>query len=663
MRSAFSTTSQYLAIDQRSLELSPVSAGVPYWNSSLPTGYRIFGSTQRSWVKRQMIERLFVTKKFGTYADTFLMLGLAQLVEYALREQKIGIQLVDEGTRYRIQFKKAVNLEAIAKLKYTNPFPPVKGKKTDISKISQETIIFDTVEQSDARKLYRDYVFQQRGKVQFNEEDAPDPPHPSTQNGVVLTSMRHDRNHNELWQMGWQIKDDYGVLLVTLFQAFSQENYSSLNGETKQVAELFKQATGRQLPQEASAVKVYLPTSVQGVNRIKADSNKVDSQKADWLSLWLIAGGLFSFGVAERVKIAERVYDWRVVALEPLDIQLSKYREVLDKLRKYNPPSGGHGIARFDAELVLRFCQQLLNSHPSQADAELNDFDLWQPINHFVSNFVGTHFGSKGQVYGVKEVFTLGLPGWIRPENSEELTDYLKVLNEHLFVIGSLSAEEGHSELLAAYRDFITGTNLRKFFRFQASYADYIVKRLADPKAKPPRLFSIAGLNIMTKKDTDFTKITTDHSFLRIAKAINQATVYAGKVKTQQGVIELDWQRTYGLAQRLSSQSGSKKDFLSEITDFLAKYQAENLRLSEQLLKEGKSLKRVWTTKEDLDRLVELVENYDTVLVANLLIAYGYARWTKAKEVDLEDENADINDEQDLNNLEPTENLGESNND
>ncbi|WP_373529425.1 hypothetical protein [Nostoc sp.] len=610
-----------------------------------------------------MIERLFVTKKFGTYADTFLMLGLAQLVEYALREQKIGIQLVDEGTRYRIQFKKAVNLEAIAKLKYTNPFPPVKGKKTDISKISQETIIFDTVEQSDARKLYRDYVFQQRGKVQFNEEDAPDPPHPSTQNGVVLTSMRHDRNHNELWQMGWQIKDDYGVLLVTLFQAFSQENYSSLNGETKQVAELFKQATGRQLPQEASAVKVYLPTSVQGVNRIKADSNKVDSQKADWLSLWLIAGGLFSFGVAERVKIAERVYDWRVVALEPLDIQLSKYREVLDKLRKYNPPSGGHGIARFDAELVLRFCQQLLNSHPSQADAELNDFDLWQPINHFVSNFVGTHFGSKGQVYGVKEVFTLGLPGWIRPENSEELTDYLKVLNEHLFVIGSLSAEEGHSELLAAYRDFITGTNLRKFFRFQASYADYIVKRLADPKAKPPRLFSIAGLNIMTKKDTDFTKITTDHSFLRIAKAINQATVYAGKVKTQQGVIELDWQRTYGLAQRLSSQSGSKKDFLSEITDFLAKYQAENLRLSEQLLKEGKSLKRVWTTKEDLDRLVELVENYDTVLVANLLIAYGYARWTKAKEVDLEDENADINDEQDLNNLEPTENLGESNND
>lgn len=593
-----------------------------------------------------MTEGLFVTKKFGTYADTFLMLGLVQLVEYALKatNQKIDIQLVDEGTRYCIQLKKAVNLEPIGKLSYTNPFPPVKGKKTDISKISQETVVFDTVEQSDARKLYRDYVFQQRGKVQFNE-DAPDPPHPSTQNGVVLTSMRHDRNHNELWQLGWQSKDDYGVLLVTLFQAFSQENDSSLNGETKQVAELFKQATGRQLPQQASAVKVYLPTSVQGVNRIKADSNKVDSQKADWLSLWLIAGGLFSFGVAERIKIAERVYDWRVVALEPLDIQLSKYREVLDKLRKYNPPSGGHGIARFDAELVLRFCQQLLNSHPSQADAELDDFDLWQPINHFVSNFVGTHFGSKGQVYGVKEVFTLGLPGWIRPKNSEELIDYQSVLNEHLSVISSLSTEEGHSELLAAYRDFITGTNLHQFFRFQVSYADYVVKRLADSKAKPPRLFSLNGLNLMVKnfnhrKDDQewyLTEITEDPGFLRVAKAINSATVYAGKD-------EHGWERMYGLAQRLSSQAGSKKDFIIELSTFLASYENENLRIDEELKKKGK-YRRIWTTKDDLDRLIHLIDKFGSSLVANLLIAYGYAKgWGKAKESDPKDLTAEADE-------------------
>jgi hypothetical protein len=605
-----------------------------------------------------MVEHLFVTKKYGNYADTFLLLGLVQLVEYALREtkQKSNIQLVDEGTRYRIQFKQAINLEPIAKLKYTNPFPPVKGQKTDISKIPQETKPFDTVEETERRKAFREYKFQTKGKIQLNEPPPFGFPDARTQNGVILTSMRHDRNHNEWWQLGWEFKDYYGALLVAIFQAFSEETNFGINAQTHRCQELFAQATGCKLPETASAVKIYLPTSVQGVNRVKADSNKVDSQKADWLSLWLIAGGLFSFGVAERIKIADRVFDWRLVVLEPQDIQLSKYRQVLDQLRKYNPPSGGHGIARFDAELVLRFCQELLKNHSSQADAEVDEFDIWKPINHFVKSFLGTHFGSKGQVYGVKEVFSLGLPRWIRPENSQELTDYQRLLQEHLLVISNLSAEEGHSELLAAYRDFITGISLRQFFRFQVSYADYVVKKLADAKAKPPRLFSVTGLNTMTKKDLEFTKITQNPSFLRIAKAINQATVYAGKVQTKEGLKELEWQRTYGLAQRLSSQSGSKKDFLTEIADFLAKYEAENLRLLEQLQQKGKPLKRVWTTKEDLDQLVELVEKHDTVLVANLLIAYGYARWVKVKE-----DASQGND--DTDNLDETTTLGESDDD
>ena len=606
----------------------------------------MFGSTQLPRVEVQMIQQLYVSKKFGNYADTFFMLGLAQLVEYALKatNQKSTIQIVDEGIRYCLKLKQTVNLEAIASLKYTNPFPPVKGEKTDASKIPPETEIFDTVEKNERRKLYRNYVFEHRGKVQLNE-DAPQPPHPSTQNGLILTSMRHDRNHNDLWHLGWQIQDNYGILLISLIQVFSHENYLSLDGATQKISELFQQATGNKLPQTASAVKIYLPTSVQGVNRTKADSNKVDSQKADWLSLWLIAAGLFHFGVAERV------YDWRVVVLEPQDIQLTKYREVLNKLRQFNPPSGGHGIARFDSELILLFCRELLNHHQAQADADPDEFDIWQPINHFVSSFLGTHFGSKGQVYGVKEVFSLGLPGWISPQNHQELIDYQSVLTEHLLVITSLSAEEGHSELLADYRDFITGNNLYQFFPFQISYADYLVKGLADTKAKPPRLFSIKGLNLMVKnfqhrqndQDWSLTEITEDPGFLRIAKAINSATVYAGKE-------EHGWERIYGLAQRLSSQAGSKKDFIIELSTFLASYENENLRIDEELTKKGK-FRRIWTTKDDLDRVIHLIERFGSSLVANLLIAYGYAKgWGKAKDTEQTDSNNNLETEGESDN-------------
>jgi hypothetical protein len=587
-----------------------------------------------------MIHALFIPKQSNTYADTFLLLGLSKITYDALylTHQNTEMQLIDEGTCYRIQFASPVDTTAISQLKYSNPFPPVRGQKTDWGDIPEGTTWFDVVDAVKKRNAYREYRYQSGGKIEWSEE-APKPPDARTQNGAILVSMRHDRNHNALWLDSWKLKADYGVFVSSLLQAFSQEKACHLDTYSKIFVNIFQKQTGQQLPDLANAVKIYLPTAVQGVSRVKADNNKTDPQKADWLSLWLIASGLFEFAIAERIKIAEGVYDWRVVALEPKDIDFNKYRQVLNTLRVSNPPGGGHGIARFDAELVLKFCQNLLDSHVAKAKDKPEDpFNFWEKsVNDFVGSFRGTHFGSKGQVYGVKELFNFGLPGWICPDNYQELIDYQKVLDEHLSVIVSLSADERHSELLAAYRDFITGTHIQGFFRFQVGYADYVVKRLADPHAKPPRLFSISGLDIMTKKNEDFTKITRDASFLCIAKAINQATVYAGKIKTKNGEVELDWQRNYGLAQQLSSQSGSKKDFVCAITDFLAKYEHENLRLTEKLLGTEKSLMRVWTTKEDLDRLIELIEDFDHVLVANLLIAYGYAKWGKTKE-DLSEE-------------------------
>lgn len=600
-----------------------------------------------------MVNKLFVPKRYGTYADTFMMLGLAKLADYALGQtnHKREIVMVDEGTRYRLQFKQEVDLEAIATLKYTNLFPPVLGAKTDSSGIPKEVEPFNTVKHSEARRLY---LYQGGKKLELGD-DAPEPPDPRTQNGVILTSMRHDRNHNGLWAEAWNIQEHFGKLIAAIFQAFGQDNLLPEGTETQKVAELLGKTF--KLPAQASAVKIFMPTAVQGVNRLKADSNKSsDSQKEDWLLLWLIAAGLFEFGLSERVKVAESTYDWRVIALEPRNISLNQYRAVLDELRKYDPPGGGHGIARFDAELVLKFSRELLNHHPAKDVPEPQQQSRrfrGQSIRDFVTGFSGTHFGSKGQVYGVKEILSLGLPDWVRPDTPQEVLEYIGVLREHLAVVRSLSADEGHSELLAAYRDFITSSDLNQFFRFQVSYADYIVKQLAALKAKytPPR-FSQEGLDIMAQsfdksgQKWSIIDITQNKGFLRIARAINSATVYAGKIKTKEGLVELDWQRTYGLAQRLSNQMGSKQDFIAELSAFLTSYENENLRISEQLQKDGKSLKRVWVTNEDLEQFLVLLDNqpFKWSLVANLLLAYGYAKWKKPLEGEPKDAPVDTED-------------------
>lgn len=601
-----------------------------------------------------MTQILHIPKLFGTYADTFLMLGLAKLAADVQSDicRKTEVNLYDRGSYYELKLVADLTVEEIAQVQFFPLFPPVKGAKTDVSIFPSKLEInfFDTVLESQKRQLYREWIKlpPSEKKKKREAEEAEPFVDARTQNGVILTSMRHDRNHNALWLAARELESDFGTLMAAIFEGFDAANHPDAQVATA-IANAFKQRTGKNLPKPASAVKVFLPTSVQGVNRPKADSNQLgSSQTEEWVILWLIAAGLLEFGVSERVKVAESSYDWRVVTLEPKEITLSEYDKTLTELRKFNPPSGAFGVARFDAEIVLKFCQILLRSHPANnVEVQLGGHEEWgqgSSIKTIADAFSGTHFNSKGQVYGVKEVFSLGLPDWIRPSNKQEINEYQNVLLEHWYVVRSLSADEGdnkayskphnkgQTELLAAYRDFITSSSLEQFFRFQVGYADYIVKQLADPKLKfSPSRFSKSGLDIMTQsftslrndKEWSLTEITENPGFLRIAKAINSATVYAGKD-------EHGWERRYGLAQRLSSQAGSRKDFILEISAFLGDYENENLRIDEELQKQGKP-RRIWTTKEDLDHLIHLIERFGPSLVGNLLIAYGYAKgWGKS---------------------------------
>jgi hypothetical protein len=85
------------------------------------------------------------------------------------------------------------------------------------------------------------------------------------------------------------------------------------------------------------------------------------------------------------------------------------------------------------------------------------------------------------------------------------------------------------------------------------------------------------------------------------------------------------------------------------------------LRIAEELRNKGKP-QRIWTTKEDLDRLIHLIDKFGSSLVANLLIAYGYAKgWGKAKESEAKNLTPNLLEETELTVEEFDE--GESDND
>lgn len=603
-------------------------------------------TTKVKYKENFMIEALYVPKSYGTYSDTCLMLGLACLAEYTLGEtgQKQRMQLIDEGTCYRIEFNKPMDLSKIKSVPYFDLFPTVAGVKTDIKKIPDEVHRFSTVENSQARSVFKALPRKIREKWR---EDAPDPPDSRTQNGTILTSMRHDRNHNGLWQEAWKLREHFGNLVSTILEVFGDRDIVFQGAVVDTIAKSFKQKTGEKLPTQASAVKIYMPSSIQGINRVFADGIGYSSQKDAWLNLWLIAKGLFDFALSERVKITDNTFDWRVVVLEPKYISLSNYRSVLNNLRKLNPPGSGYGIARFDAELVLKFSQEMLN---------LSCQTSQKP--KLVSNFRGSHFGSKGQVYGLKDVFSLGLPDWIKisPDETKKAISFHKILAEHLLVVQSL--DEKHTEILAAYRDFITSSKLKLFFPFQLLYADYCSKKLA--KEEYVRLFSRSGLDIMVRNfsissnkpqenSITLNDVVTNIGFERIAKAINNSTVRSGQILVKKGKEgkpypkkEFEFKRFYGLAQRLGSRTSSKNEFLSELAAFVTEYKSEYLRLKGKLGQDETMLLSN-VSVSDLDKLIKLIDNWqekDISLVYNLLIAYGHCYWDR-KNKDFATENQD----------------------
>jgi len=119
--------------------------------------------------------------------------------------------------------------------------------------------------------------------------------------------------------------------------------------------------------------------------------------------------------------------------------------------------------------------------------------------------------------------------------------------------------------------------------------------------------------------DPRLTPILESEGFQNIAYAIRQSTVTA-QYRKQQGDRKYDVR--YGLGQELARKAIYPDSFIATLSDFLHKYNAENAQVMEN--RAGPYRRSIKTT--DIDDIVRLIDEYGSETVANLLIAYGYAR-------------------------------------
>ncbi len=118
----------------------------------------------------------------------------------------------------------------------------------------------------------------------------------------------------------------------------------------------------------------------------------------------------------------------------------------------------------------------------------------------------------------------------------------------------------------------------------------------------------------------DLAPIVENGGFQNVAYAIRHATIIpqTRKANKQDNLYEV----RYGLGAELKRKGTVRDEFVAALTDFIQSYNQENVQ---KLESKGQQLRRDVRTG-DIAEVVRLIDEYGSEVVANLLIAYGYAR-------------------------------------
>lgn len=127
--------------------------------------------------------------------------------------------------------------------------------------------------------------------------------------------------------------------------------------------------------------------------------------------------------------------------------------------------------------------------------------------------------------------------------------------------------------------------------------------------------------------------ILENEGFRNIAEAIRRSTVIpqGQKANGRDTLYEI----RYGLGDKLIRHSQYPAEFVQELSEFIHAYSRETGRKLET--RQQQYRKNI--TTNDIEAIVDLIDQYDAPTIANLLVAYGYARAPKTEKTDSESAN------------------------
>ena len=527
-------------------------------------------------------------KESGTFSDTLECLGVAVILKKVFKKIDLisnpEIIIEDKGGYFKITSNKELTEESIQKCEYFDFIRYIKNKND-----KKKEFEFDFIDYEHEKEI-RDIAYKNR-----NDENAQSvrPDYDIIRMFANMDGYKNSFNNCRA------CKHHFPSLLSFILKMYS--SFEKGHGESiKEISSFTKQNQIKII--KINSLQDINPAKGKGVNQLKANGINPKGQSAFWLNQLIRFTGAWECFISRYFNKDVKTY-----ALVPKRISTQYLRTVFEKLK---PFVRGTDSIKMDILLLHLTLIELI-----RYDEKFKlEWSFMSPSDK-ISGFQFAYYKNLGQRPAVTNIGFLGLPNFVKFNSEEEGLDWIEVWKEHKTIINNI--DEGNSSnisMLQNYRQFLSASDFNSFFEFQYDYASFLISAYNENKFYI-KAFNLNNMEVSMASIENYSEIIQNTGFISIAKAIRNSTINPIIHKEKKDVM-------FGLNQKIKIASRTKDSLLTEISEFIQKYN-ETMMLKDYHSKKHKK----YVTTEEFEKFCKLFDaNYSPKLIAGLLVAYGYAK-------------------------------------
>lgn len=372
---------------------------------------------------------------------------------------------------------------------------------------------------------------------------------------------------------------------------------------------------------EISALSVVSPTTAQG-SSTATGARGINTNTPDifWLEMYLAFAGYMVAGMPFNAGSDVLLY-----YPLPSDISFAHVQGIAQEYRKSGYVQELYDYSNLFPRAKIDILSQIA-FYISMIEHFLHnmidpDAPPWEQVaQNAIGGLVGYYYKDISTQIPFDET-TFALPAWLPLEaHPGALEAALSLLEAHRKLIAAIRGDHADElAILAKYRHFIVLGDVDDWIEFAIIYSQYRFSKMVDAAWIPILDLELLEKTLMNSSRKNYRPILENPGFRNIAFAIRHCTVqtrYWKDVKKQQ----ISFKVRHGLGDDLRRRAHNADHFIVDLSDFVYDYLRESSNVQANT---GET--RPFITDEDIADVVALIEEYGSRVVANLLVATGYA--------------------------------------